>query len=328
MQPVVAIPVLAVCLATSFLMSGMEAGVFALNRLRIRQLRRSGSARARALHGYLERPEEFLWTILVGNTLANFTAACLLVAALHARFHEQPAVFAVIFLATVFLFYALCELLPKMLFHTFPNRLCLALAVPFRVMHGALSPLVGLVRWLADGLLRWTGGKVFTGHLFANRDELRALMQESAATFTSEERAMINRVLDLQNLTVRQVMVPLDQVAGVTAVTPMSEVFALFREKPITRVPVWDERDGRRRVAGVLNLKNILFLAEGELSRTAGQHVRPALYLADDTRLEEALGRMQKSGQRLAIVLARDRREIGIISLSDILAVIFGEVHA
>ena len=53
-------------------------------------------------------------------------------------------------------------------------------------------------------LLRWTGGKVFTGHLFGNREELRLVMQESAQAFTSEERAMINRVLDLQTLTVRQ----------------------------------------------------------------------------------------------------------------------------
>ena len=57
--------------ALSFFMSGMEAGVFALSRLRIRQWMRRGKPRARVLHGYLEQPEDFLWTILVGNTLAN-----------------------------------------------------------------------------------------------------------------------------------------------------------------------------------------------------------------------------------------------------------------
>ena len=61
-----------VCLALSFILSGMEAGVFALSRLRIRRQMRAGRKSARVLHNYLEAPENFLWTILVGNTVANF----------------------------------------------------------------------------------------------------------------------------------------------------------------------------------------------------------------------------------------------------------------
>ncbi|MBI3877863.1 MAG: CBS domain-containing protein, partial [Verrucomicrobia bacterium] len=135
-------------------------------------------------------------------------------------------------------------------------------------------------------------------------------------------------VLDLQHITVRQVMRPLDKVASVTTQTPMTDVLAIFREKPFARLPVWQEEAGNRRVAGVLNLKDVLFLTDSEFGHAAGQHTRPALYLDDGVRLEEALRQMQKSGHRLAIVLGRDRREIGILSLSDILKVIFGEVNA
>ena len=63
---------LALCLCASFLLSGMEAGVFALSRLHVRRLARAGKPSAKLLHGFLEKPENFLWTILVGNTLANF----------------------------------------------------------------------------------------------------------------------------------------------------------------------------------------------------------------------------------------------------------------
>src|SRR5207302_9820640 len=62
----------AACLAVSFLLSGMEAGVFALSRLRVRQQMRAGRGSAKVLHDFLENPENFLWTILVGNTVANF----------------------------------------------------------------------------------------------------------------------------------------------------------------------------------------------------------------------------------------------------------------
>lgn len=60
------------CVALSFLFSGMETGVLALNRFRVRQLMRTGDRRAAVLHGFMENPENFLWTILVGNTVVNF----------------------------------------------------------------------------------------------------------------------------------------------------------------------------------------------------------------------------------------------------------------
>src|SRR5438445_1123757 len=113
------------CLVLSFVLSGMEAAVFALSRLRIRQQMRAGKRSAQVLYGYLEHPENFLWTILVGNTVANFIILGWLVAILHQALGQHRLWFVLVFAATVFLFYALFDLLPKMLFRIFPNRLCL-----------------------------------------------------------------------------------------------------------------------------------------------------------------------------------------------------------
>src|SRR5207247_629963 len=151
--------------------------------------------------------------------------------------------FVIVFSVSVFLFYAFFDLLPKPLFRRFPNRLALLLARPFGLIHFALRPLVALVEWFSEMLLRWRGGKTFTGHLFGNREELRLVMQESAQAFTSEERAMINRVLDLQSLTVRQAMKPLATAARATVDTPVNDVLALSREKQVVRLPVWENRD-------------------------------------------------------------------------------------
>ena len=73
----------------TFVLSGMEAGVFALSRLRIRQQMRAGRPSARVLHHFLENPENFLWTILVGNTLSNLLVFGWLVKVLH---DERPAI--------------------------------------------------------------------------------------------------------------------------------------------------------------------------------------------------------------------------------------------
>jgi len=293
--------------------------------LRIRQQIRAGRRSAALLHNFLEHPENFLWTILVGNTLANFFLLGRMFFVLFHFFESHPLVLAGLYAIAVVLFYIISDLLPKMLFRTFPTRLCIFLARPFQILHMLLSPLVAALEATSNLLLRWHGGKVFTGRPFGNREELRMLMQDSAQTFSSEERAMINRVLDLQSLTVRQAMIPLSDAVKVNATEPIGKALELCREKKLTRLPVLGLRDGQQRVIGLLSLNRILFTTLTP-TRPVGDHLRPALFVEEDSRLETSLRRMQRSGQRLGIVISRDRRDIGIISLEDILKFIFGEV--
>lgn len=319
--------VFGLCLTLSFLLSGMEAGVFALSRLRVRQHMRAGRPSARLLYRYLENPENFLWTILVGNTIVNLLILGWIIPTLHSQLRDNHVLLMVVLVAIVFLFYALFDLLPKTVFRTYPNRLCMFAARPFRFVHLALWPLVALVEQCSILMLHWTGRKAFTGRLFGNREELRQVMQESGQSLSSEERTMINRVLDLPSLTVRQLTTPLNKTLTASAQTTAREVLALAREHGIVRLPVWQMQDGKNRIVGLIALRQLLFHPELDPEKPVGDFVRPALYLEEDLRLEVALRRMQRGGQRLAVVLGRDGREVGVIGLEDILEFVFGDVN-
>lgn len=317
---------LGLCLLLSFLLSGMEAGVFALNRLRVRRMARTGNKSAQTLNRFLEQPEEFLWTILVGNSLVNFTFLGWLLAKLHEVFLGQTYLIIGIFAATLFLFYSFFDLLPKMLYRNYPNRLCLRSARPFRIVYLLLRPFVKVAEGISNLALRWTGGRAFTGRLFGDREELRAVMAEAGQSLSGEEHAMINRVLDLQHLKVEQIFVPLEKAVGTEAQQTVREALALAKEKNLSRLPVWETRDGRRRIAGLLDVTALLFTENLDENRAVAEFMSPAIFLEADTRLEIALRRMQRAGQRLAIVLTPDRREAGVITLEDILKIMFGEV--
>src|SRR5437868_14502747 len=99
------------CLVLSFILSGMEAGVFALSRLRIRQQMRAGRRSAKVLYDFLENPENFLWTILVGNTLANLLILGWLVVVLHNAIGRSRLWFGLAYALAVFLFYTFFDLL-------------------------------------------------------------------------------------------------------------------------------------------------------------------------------------------------------------------------
>jgi CBS domain containing-hemolysin-like protein len=317
---------LALCVCASFLLSGMEAGVFALSRLHVRRLARAGKPSAKLLQGFLERPENFLWTILVGNTLANFLILGWTLLELHNWLLGHRVLIAAVFAAAVFLFYALFDLLPKMFFRAHPNQLCLAAAPVFRLVHIGLSPLVAVVEGISRLALRLTGGRASTGRLFGSREEMRSVMQESAQALTSDERAMINRVLDLQNFTVQQIAMPLAQTVTAGMQTPLGDAFRLGRERRLWRLPVQETRDGHPRIAGLLALSPLLFRDDLDLQKPAAAHMTPALFVDENMRLEIALRLMQRAGHRLAIVLAGDGAETGVVSLEDILKVMFGEM--
>jgi CBS domain containing-hemolysin-like protein len=316
----------AACLALSFVLSGMEAGVFSLSRLRIRQQVRAGRSSAKLLHGFIENAENFLWTILIGNTFATLVVFSWLVVVLLGVLHGNVFWFVVVYMPLVVFFYAFFDLLPKTIFRKFPNRLCMFFARPFRTLHTVLRPLVALVEWVSALFIRWRGGDTFTGRLFGSREELRMIMQESAQGLSSEERSMIDRVLELQNITVRQIMKPMAQAVTLSAADRVTEVMRLCREQQRSRIPIWEERDGGRRIIGMVNCNELLFVPELDPSRAVREFAQPAVYVDEDMRLEVALRRLQRSRQRLAIVLGRDRRETGVIGLQDILQVIFGEV--
>ena len=317
---------LALCLGASFLLSGMEAGVFALNRLRVRRLARAGKPSAKMLNKFLEKPEKFLWTILVGNTLVNFVILGWLLVKLHEWFLGQTAWIVTLFALAVFLFYAFFDLLPKMLFRAHPNSLCLSAARPFRIVNVLLSPFVVIVEDVSLTLLKWTGGQALTGRLFGNREEMRAMMRESGQALTDDEHAMINRVLDLQNFSVGQIAKPLGEIPTIEAQSPLRTALELAQKNSISRLPVWEVRDGERRVAGLLDIRPLVYRDSLDVDKPASTYMTPALFVNEDLRLEVALRLMQRAGQRTAIVLSRERKEIGIVKLRDILKVMFGEM--
>lgn len=317
--------ILALSLGISFFLNGMEAGVQSLSRLRIRQWLRAGRPGARSLLEYLDRPENFLWTILVGNTLASFVVICLLVAEWEERWGHQPVRFWGALLGVGAAVFVVTDLLPKTLFRQFPNRLCLSFLWLFRLVHLVLTPLVRLVERFAALLLFFTGGKTLTGRLFGNRDELRALLHESGGALIPGERALINRVLDAQNATLARVTTPLSDIPRLTTESPLAVFLDAARERHWDRLPVWDTDPRQPRIQGVISLARVLHEVPGEAA-TCGGFLAPAVFMPESLRLDEALRRLQRGGSQVGVVLGPDGRERGFVTFDTLLQTLFGEV--
>jgi putative hemolysin len=190
----------------------------------------------------------------------------------------------------------------------------------------ALSPLVAVLTWISDLLLRRTGRKRFKGTIFSSRREVRLAIQESAHILSADERAMVDRVLDLQDQSVRSIIVPAARVIGVPNTASIRQVLETFRQHPIHRLPVWSGEGPARRTVGIVSLSALLYAPRLELEQPVSTYAKAPLIFREEVRLEEALRRMQRTRQRTALVLGSDDRELGIVNLREILKSIFGEV--
>jgi CBS domain containing-hemolysin-like protein len=240
------------------------------------------------------------------------------------RLNRWPALLILTLAASVVLFYAVFELLPKTIFRAFPNRLCMFLAVPFRLIHLIFKPLVAVLMLVVGSFPQGSGAARIFGHVFGSRDEMRWVMQEAAPGLTTEERVMINRVLDLEKMSVGQIALPLRKVVTVRPRTPITDVLKVGKESGHTRLPVRD--DERNRTEGIISLRVVLREPKLDEAKTAANYMTAPLIFESHTRLESALRQMQRMGQHLAIVSGPDKSEIGVVSLQDILKAIFGDV--
>tara|TARA_B100001123_G_scaffold330211_1_gene372020 strand:- start:2915 stop:3940 length:1026 start_codon:yes stop_codon:yes gene_type:complete len=326
------------CAGVSFFLSGLETGLVEVSRLRLRRMAREGNVKASQLLRYLDESENTLWTILVGNTVANVYLALVgLYGLAHIlnvqdlpqllKLTSHAGIFWSLYLSACLLFYSFCELFAKMLFRQYATRLTVMLIGLFRWVELILSPLVGVLKFFSELLLLSPVSDRRQSSLFGSREELRQLMTESGQGLTNDERVMIDRVLDLQNIPVRELAKPFEDFHEIYEDFPVGDVVRNFKVETYTRLPVWTGADSNRRIAGVVDLRRLIFLDESEWHRPVGHFVESALYQDEDVRLQKLLQTMQRSGQRVIIVLDKRKREMGMVSLPDILKVVFGRVR-
>jgi putative hemolysin len=224
---------LLVCLALSFVFSGVEAGLLSLNRVRLRHLARQGDPAAARLQRILHGPIQVFVTVLVVTSLMNISAIVITANHLVARF--GPWGYALTLALALPFFLLEIEFCAKSIFRRLSYRALAALALPLEVVSMLLLPFVVLSRPVAKLILRHRPAR----EIFVAREDLKyiATQSERLGTLTSFERQMIHNVVDFRTVKVTDVMVPLAQTKCVNADATVEEVVDLSRRTKTERFP-------------------------------------------------------------------------------------------
>lgn len=316
---------LVVLLMLSAFFSGSETALMSLNRYQLRHKARAGNRGARLAEQMLKRPDRLIGLILLGNNLANFSAAAL-VAVIAFKMGGQPAVAlgTLILTLTVLIF---SEAAPKTLAALHPERLAFPAAIIYYPLLKATYPIVWLINIASNGLLYLFGVRDNDTDLQSlSREELRTVVHEAGGRISSRYRQMLLSILDLEQVTVDDVMVPHNEIIGIDLDDDNTEIEAVITASSHTRLPVY--RDNIDKVVGILHLRRLAHLTQQDITKNALQKMLTEPYFVPEgTPLSTQLVQFQRRRERIALVVDEYGDIQGLVTLEDILEEIVGEFN-
>ena len=201
------------CLFLTMFFSAAEMAFIAANRLRLRHLAEEGSGTAQSYLEAFRQPERVLSTAMIGVTISHIVAASALTWTLLPVLGGMAPIVVTILLTPVML--VLGEIIPKAISREWATSLILKLYRPLTWAAVVLVPFVSFANFVVGAILRIFGARQGDMRAFVSREELKALLQlePGEADVTTIEAQLIDKIFDLGDTTVREVMVPLVEVA-------------------------------------------------------------------------------------------------------------------
>jgi len=317
------IGLLPVLLLLSAFFSGSETALMSLNRYQLRHKSREGHRGARLAENLLKRPDRVIGLILLGNNLVNFSMASLVGIITYKVGGESAAAFGTIALTLVVLVFS--ETAPKTLAALHPERVAFPAAMIYYPLLKITYPLVWLTNLCANGVLFLFGVRASHTELQAlTREELRTVVHEAGSRISSRYRTMLISILDLEKVTVDDVMVPHNEIIGIDLDNEDDEVEKIVSNSEHTRLPVY--RDNIDKVIGILHLRKLANLARQDMTKATLQRLLTEPYFVPEgTPLSTQLIQFQRRRERIAMVVDEYGDIQGIVTLEDILEEIVGE---
>lgn len=311
-------------LLCSAFFSSSETGMLSLNRYRLRHQAKEGHRGAKRASALLERPDRLLGTILVGNNFVNILASAIATVLAIKLWGEAGIAIATIGLTIVLLIFG--EITPKTLAALRPEAVAYPVSLPLLMLQKVLYPLVALLNWISNGLLKLLGVDLSNkGSDSLSTEELRSVVHESGSDMPIKRQSMLLGILDLERVTVDDIMIPRNEVAGIDLEDDLETIVTQLRTTPHTRLPVF--RKDINQIEGIVHMRQIArLLSHDQLTRESLlEACDDPYFIPENTPLSTQLVNFQKQKRRIGIVVDEYGDVLGIVTLEDILEEIVGE---
>ncbi len=323
------IAIAAVCVVVSALFSGTEVAMFALRRVDREQMGRSQRASDELVLARLQQPRRLITTVLIANEGINAVVAVLVLGLLTVEMSAAaPWVVGLVAIAVMIPLVVLAgEVTPKTLALKAPLTWARRAAAPFSLFYLAATP----VRWIVGGLielvLRPFGASRSAPVRDLSEEEFRTLIDASSAQgqVDARERRLIHKVFEFSDKNVGQIMTPRDRLFALSYDLPAARLLKEVAGRGFSRVPIYQR--SLDNVRGILNAKDLLRPTVGQAGRTLGELLHEPLFVPRTTPIKRVFLTFKQRKVHMAIVVNEYGKVLGLVTMDDVLAQLFGTLR-
>lgn len=304
--------------------SASEISIMSINRYKLRHLVKKGHKQAIRVNTLLQRPDKVLSVVIIGNTLANIiasTVATLLGERLGGAIGVAIAT-AILSLAIL----VVSEMMPKTLAALYSQQVAFAISWSLQTIQKLMTPLVWLISSVTNISLRLFGVRIDHVQREAlNAEELRSVVNEAGSLLPIEHKSMLVSLLDLQQATVEDIMIPVADIVGIDIQKSWFDIYEELETTQHTRLLLF--RESVDQLVGTVHVRSILALALEErldLDNLINLAEKP-YFTPEGTLLSNQLVHFQREKKRSCFVVNEYGDLLGMVTMEDILEEVVGE---
>ena len=313
-----------ILLFLSAFFSSYETGMMALNRFRLKHLIKQKDKSAIRANKLLQRPDRLLGIILIGNNFVNILAAALTTILCLRLFGDSGVFIGSIILTMIVLIFA--EVTPKTFAANYAEKVALPASIILKFLQKILYPLVWIVNFFSNSILKLFGVEEKQSDDDLSPDELKSILENSGDLIPSRYQEMLLSVLELDKISIDEVMIPKNEVIGIDLSKDINEIKSFLESSKKEFFPIFDQN--LDDIKGIIDLYGInSFLSSNKHDKDSLLDNSEEVYFAlENTSLNIQLNNFQKDKKKVAIVLDEYGSVKGIIDIKDILEEIVGEL--
>ncbi len=317
--------ILIILILISGYFSGSETAMMSLNRYRLKHLAKQGNQGAKRVEELLSRPDRLIGLILIGNNLVNILASAIATILGMRIYGDMGVAIATGMLTLVVLVFA--EVTPKTLAAQYPERVSFISSLFLNILMKLLAPLVLLVNLITNSFIRLLGLKSVTDNDDLSSEELRTVVNEAGNLIPNRHQEMLISILDLEHITVNDVMVPRNEIEGIDINDDWKSILRQISHSPHRRLVLY--RDQVEEVVGILRLREayrlMLEKKNGFNKETLLRAADEVYFIPENTPLNVQIQKFQRNNERIGLVVDEYGDIIGMVTIEDILEEIIGE---
>jgi Mg2+/Co2+ transporter CorB len=317
------------CLALSAFFSAGETAFTGASRARMLSLENSGDRRATLVNRLLGIRERFIGAMLIGNNIVNIGVSAFTTSVLVGIFGDRGVIYATTIMSLLVIVFS--EELPKTLAITSPDMVSLTLARPVSIVVSLLGPLALAIERIVKLMLLPFGIRIGENEpILSASEEIRGQVDllHKEGGVAKVERDMLGGLLDLEDLTVSEVMVHRTKMRTINADLSSEEIVREVLASPYTRLPLW--RGSQENIVGVLHAKDLLRALDavgGDASKLKVEAIAlETWFVPDTTSLRDQLKAFLGKKTHFALVVDEYGEVMGLVTLEDILEEIVGDI--